>query len=178
VFPTFTNSLDGTSHGFDLLLIRRSTAPLSGWISYTWSKTHYDDTATGESFDGDFDQRHTLNVFLQQRLSYRLAVSGKLRIGSNFPIVGYFRGTPEDLFLASVRNAVRLPLYARLDVRANRTFTFERSRLTLFVEVMNLLGRNNGGQSDGFVVANTLNAVGFVEGLLPRVPSAGLLFEF
>jgi len=72
-------------------------------------------------------------VFLQQRLSYRLAVSGKLRIGSNFPIVGYFRGTPEDMFLASVRNAVRLPLYARLDVRANRTFTFERSRLTLFV---------------------------------------------
>ena len=73
---------------------------------------------------------------------------------------------------------VRLPLYARLDVRANRTFTFERSRLTLFVEVMNLLGRDNGGQSDGFVVPGTLRAVGYVEGLLPRVPSAGLLFEF
>ena len=178
VFPAFTNSLDGTSHGFDLLLMRRSTSPLSGWVSYTWSKTHYDDTATGESFDGDFDQRHTLNVFLQQRLSYRLAVSGKLRIGSNFPIVGYFSGTPDDLFLASVRNAVRLPLYARLDVRANRTFTFERSRLTLFVEVMNLLGRDNGGQSDGFVVPGSRRAVNYVEGLLPRVPSAGLLFEF
>ena len=178
VFPAFTNSLDGTSHGFDLLLIRRSTASLSGWASYTWSKTRYDDTATGEAFDGDFDQRHTLNVFLQQRLSYRLAVSGKLRIGSNFPVVGYFSGTPEDMFLASVRNAVRLPLYARLDVRANRTFTFERSRLTLFVEVMNLLGRNNGGQSDGFVVPGTLRAIGYVEGLLPRIPSAGLLFEF
>jgi hypothetical protein len=63
-------------------------------------------------------------------------------------------------------------------VRANRTFTFERSRLTLFVEVMNLLGRNNGGQSDGFIVSGSLRAVGYVEGLLPRVPSAGLLFEF
>ena len=82
------------------------------------------------------------------------------------------------MFLASVRNAVRLPLYARLDVRANRTFTFERSRLTLFVEVMNLLGRDNGGQSDGFVVPSTGRAVGYVESLLPRVPSAGLLFEF
>jgi hypothetical protein len=27
VFPAFTNSLNGTSHGFDLLLIRRSTSP-------------------------------------------------------------------------------------------------------------------------------------------------------
>jgi hypothetical protein len=178
VFPAFTNSLKGSSRGFDLLLIRRSTSPLNGWIGYTWSKTHYDDTATGEAFDGDFDQRHTLNVFLQQRLSYRLAVSGKLRIGSNVPIVGYFSGRPEEMFLASVRNAVRLPLYARLDVRANRTFTFERSRLTLFVEVMNLLGRDNGGQSDGFVVPGTRRAIGYVEGLLPRVPSAGLLFEF
>jgi len=43
---------------------------------------------------------------------------------------------------------------------------------------MNLLGRDNGGQSDGFIVSNTLRAVGYVEGLLPRVPSAGLLFEF
>jgi hypothetical protein len=178
IFPEFTNTLDGTSHGFDLLLIRRSAAALSGWIGYTWSKTHYDDTATGESFYGDFDQRHTLNVFLQQRLSYRLAVSGKLRIGSNFPIVGYFSGTPEDMLLASVRNAVRLPLYARLDVRANRTFTFERSRLTLFVEVMNVLGRDNSRQSDGFVVPGTLRAIGYVEGLFPRIPSAGLLFEF
>ena len=117
-------------------------------------------------------------MFILQRLSYRLAVSGKLRIGSNFPIVGYFSGTPEAMRLASERNQVRLPLYSRLDVRANRTFTFERSRLTLFVEVMNLLGRENGGQSDGFIRLPSLEAVGYVQGLLPRIPSAGFLFEF
>ena len=178
IFPEFRNSLEGSSRGVDLLLIRRSASALSGWIGYTWSETKYTDMTTGEHFDGDFDQRHTLNVFLQQRLSYRLAVSGKLRIGSNFPIVGYFSGTPDALFLSSVRNAVRLPLYARLDVRANRTFTFNRSRLTLFVEVMNLLGRDNGGQSDGFVVPGSFQAIGYVEGLLPRIPSAGFLFEF
>jgi hypothetical protein len=138
----------------------------------------YRDRNTAEEFDGDFDQRHTLNVFVLQRLSYRLAVSGKLRVGSNFPIVGYFSGTPEAMHLASERNQVRLPLYSRLDVRANRTFTFQRSRLTLFVEVMNLLGRENGGQSDGFIRLPSLEAVGYVQGLLPRIPSAGFLFEF
>ncbi len=177
-FPLFSNALGGTSRGADLLLIRRSPTGLSGWVGYTWSHTRYRDSATGEEFDGDFDQRHTLNVFAQQRLSYRFAVSGKLRLGSNFPIVGYFAGTSDALKLSAVRNQVRLPFYARLDIRANRTFTFQRSRLTLFAEVMNVLGRRNGGQSDGSIRSTTLDAVGYVERLIPRVPSAGLLFEF
>lgn len=178
-FPVFSPTLTGTSRGVELLIIRRSPTGLSGWVSYSWGHTRYHDELTGENFDGDFDQRHTLNVFAQQRLSYRMTVSGKLRIGSNFPLVGYFSGTtdPEALKLSTLRNQVRLPLYARLDIRANRTFTFQRSRLTLFVEVMNLIGRDNWRQVDGSIRAN-LDAVGYVDRLLPRVPSAGVLFEF
>ncbi len=178
-FPVFSPTLTGTSRGVELLIIRRSPTGLSGWVSYTWAHTRHRDELTGENFDGDFDQRHTLNVFAQQRLSYRMTISGKLRIGSNFPLVGYFSGTtdPEALKLSTLRNQVRLPLYARLDIRANRTFTFQRSRLTLFVEVMNLIGRDNWRQVDGSIRAN-LDAVGYVDRLLPRVPSAGVLFEF
>jgi hypothetical protein len=176
-FPMFAASVHGSSRGLDVRLMRRAPAGLSGWIGYTWSRTRHTDARTGEFFDADVDQRHTLNVFGQQRLSYRLAVSAKLRVGSNVPIVGYFEGTPDALRLSSTRNRVRLPVYARLDVRANRTFTFERSRLTLFVEVMNLLGRRNLGQADGSVRSN-LEAVAFAERLLPRVPSAGFLIEF
>ena len=73
--------------------MRRATSGLTGWVGYTWAHTRYHDVVTGETFDGDFDQRHTLNLFAQQRLSYRLTVSAKLRVGSNFPIVGYFDGT-------------------------------------------------------------------------------------
>lgn len=178
-FPIFSPTLTGTSRGVELLLSRRSTAGLSGWISYSWAHTRYHDTLTGEDFDGDFDQRHTLNIALQQRLSYRMTVSGKLRIGSNFPLVGYFSGTsdPESLMLSTLRNQVRLPLYARLDLRANRTFTYQRSRLTLFAEVMNATGRRNKRQTDGSI-RSTLQAVGYVDRLLPIVPSVGILFEF
>jgi hypothetical protein len=177
LFPIFTSGVSGTARGVDLLLARRALRGPTGWIGYTWAHTRYQDRTTGETFDGDFDQRHTLNVFVQQRLSYRLAVSGKLRVGSNFPISGYFGGEWNDLRVDRLRNRVRLPVYARLDIRANRTFTFERSRLTLFVEVMNVLGRRNGGQSDGSILADR-RAVGYVERLIPRVPSAGFLFEF
>jgi len=178
-FPVFSPTLTGTSRGVELVAIRQSLTGLTGWVSYSWTRTRYHDTLTGEDFDGDFDQRHTLNVFAQQRLSYRFAVSGKLRVGSNFPLVGYFSGTtdPEALRLSTLRNQVRLPLYARLDVRATYAFTFQRSRLTLFVEVMNLLNRENLRQTDGFIRSN-LDAIGYVDRLLPRVPSAGVLFEF
>jgi hypothetical protein len=105
------------------------------------------------------------------------AASLKLRVGSNFPIVGYFAGTPAALTLGAVRNQVRLPVYARLDLRANRTFTFNQRRLTLFVEVMNVTGRRNLGQSVGTIHSN-LTTDGFATRMIPRVPSAGFLIEF
>jgi hypothetical protein len=175
-FPVFGAELDGPSRGVDAVLERRSPSGLSGWVGYTWAHTRYRDTVTGETFDGDFDQRHTLNIFAQERLSYRWKISAKLRVGSNFPIVGYFQGTPLSLQLSSQRNLVRLPVYARLDVRADRTFTFNRRRFTLFVEVMNALGRTNFGQTEGSI--KNLSANGFATRLIPRVPSAGFLIEF
>ena len=177
LFPLIAPSLNGRSSGVEVTLARKSGRGPVGWIAYSWTNTQYDDVVTGEHFAGDFDQRHTLNVFVQQRLSYRMTLSGKFRVGSNFPIVGYFEGEPADLWLSAARNNVRLPVYARFDIRVNRTFTFDRHRLTLFVEVMNLLGRENLRQSDGSIRAN-LQATGWVDRLLPRVPSAGILFEF
>ncbi len=176
-FPVFAPSLEGTSRGVDVTLMRRAASGPSGWVAYTWAHTRHHDTRTGETFDADLDQRHTLNVFAEQRLSYRFTVSAKLRTGSNMPIIGYFAGTPDALRLSTVRNEVRLPYYARLDVRATRTFTFDRRRLTLFVEVMNLAGRRNYGQADGSVRSN-FETVGFVERLIPFVPSMGILIEF
>ena len=104
LFPTVASQLEGVSHGVDIAVERRAEHGPTGWFAYSWAHTDYDDTVTGEHFDGDFDQRHTLNVFVQQRLSYRLKVSAKFRYGSNVPIVGYYTGTNESLFLGETRN--------------------------------------------------------------------------
>jgi len=180
VFPTFAPTLTGTSQGIDLLLIRQAPAGLSGWIGYTWAHSRYHDEKTGEDFDGDFDQRHTLNVFAQYRLSYRMTVSAKFRTGSNFPLVGYFAETtdPEVFKLSTLRNQARLPVYARLDVRANRTFTWSQKRLTLFVEALNVYGRSNVRFAAPGVNVRTGQAFGLFDTLFPFVPSAGVLLEF
>jgi hypothetical protein len=176
-FFLVASRLDGRARGVDVLLQRRAPRGLTGWIAYTWAHTHYDDTVSGEQFDGDNDQRHTINVFLLQRLSFRAAASAKLRLGSNVPLAGYFSGTTDALRIAETRNNVRLPWYVRLDLRANRTFTFSKRRLTVFVEVVNVLGRRNLGQADGFSRTN-FEAVFYTEKLIPRIPSAGFTIEF
>jgi hypothetical protein len=176
-FPSYAERLDTTSRGLELVALRRSPTGFSGWIAYMWAHTRARDTVTDERFDGDFDQRHTLNAVWTQRLSYRTTVGAKLRVGTNMPIVGYFEGEPGAMQLSSMRNAVRLPFYSRLDVRATRTFTFDTRRLTLFVEIMNLLARDNYGQADGSIRSD-LQAVGYLERLIPFVPSAGFLLEF
>jgi Carboxypeptidase regulatory-like domain/TonB-dependent Receptor Plug Domain len=178
IFPLFASSLDGRTHGVDVAAGRRAAIGVTGWVSYTYSRTRDHDRITQEDFDGDYDQRHTVNVFLQDRVSYRTAVSAKLRLGSNVPIAGYFEGPVERLRLGADRNTVRLPAYARLDVRANRTFTYDRRRLTLFLELVNVTGHDNLGQRPGLISGPDLDAVDYTEKLLPFLPSAGVLIEF
>jgi len=177
-FPAVASSIEAMVRGVDIVLERRAATGLTGWVGYTWAHVRDHDVTTDERFDGDFDQRHTLNVFLQQRLSYRMKATSKLRIGSNFPIVGYLTGTPPDqLFLSDVRNQARLPTYVRLDLSGSRTFTYRRSRLTVFLELVNVFNRRNLGPGNGSIRSN-LAAVNYTDRLLPFVPSAGMLLEF
>jgi hypothetical protein len=132
----------------------------------------------GESFDGDYDQPHTFNAYGSYRLSSRMALGGKLRIGSNTPAVGYWQERNSGYFLGSTRNSLRVPPYARLDLRASRTFDWNARRLTLFVEVLNALGRQNVRYERPLIDFTSLQAFGMFRPMIPRVPSAGLLVEF
>jgi hypothetical protein len=81
------------------------------------------------------------------------------------------------LTLAPTRNDLRLPTYARLDLRVNRTYHYTKRRLTLFAEVINVLNRENIGRTDGTVRSDG-SVTGFVETLFPILPSAGIRIEF
>jgi outer membrane receptor for ferrienterochelin and colicin len=172
------NALDGYARGVELLVQRRSVDGLSGWASYSLGFNRYHDRTTGEAFDGDFDQRHTMNVHAQYRLTNRLSLAGKLRFGSNVPAVGYWEQRGAAYFVSSTRNGLRVPAYARLDVRGSRTFDWQGKRLTLFVEVLNVLARDNVRFNTPGVNGRTRQAFGIFEPMIPLVPSAGILLEF
>ena len=175
----YANRLDGFARGIELM-VQRSVAGtgVSGWLSYAYARNRYHDTVSGETFWGDYDQRHTMNAYAMYRHSERTSFVGKLRLGSNFPIPGYYAEANGVYVLTDVRNTERLPVYARLDLRANRAFTWSRRRLTLFAEVINVLNRSNYRFDPPGVNLATRVVPTPVEALLPIVPSVGFLIEF
>ena len=113
----------------------------------------------------------------QFRWSPQTSLVAKLRVGSNFPIAGYFDERPARLFAGGTRNTVRLPEYARLDIRGDHAFNYSRRRLTVFLEAINVLNRANVAAANG-VIGGTGRALEFTSSLFPLLPSAGLRVDF
>jgi hypothetical protein len=174
----YQNALDGHACGVEWLLERRTRNGLSGWLSYSLGFNRYRDHTTGERFWGDFDQRHTINVYGNYRVSDRLSVSARFRAGSNFPAAGYWTERDGNDYVAGDRNTLRVPAYSRLDLRLNRTFTWERTRLTLFVEGLNVTNRGNVRAILPSVDRRTFQVTNLFETMVPLVPSVGVLIEF
>jgi hypothetical protein len=188
VLPSFTtryqNALDGHSRGVELVVQRRSPNGLSGWVAYNLASTRYRNRLTDEEFAGDYDQRHTLNIYGVYRFSNRMSFSSRFRAGSNFPVPGYYEsratssGQSPAYFLSTTRNNVRVPVYSRLDLRANRTFSWRATRLTLFAEVLNVYARENVRASRPGINGITHQVFGIFDSMFPLIPSAGLSLEF
>ena len=174
--PHWENTLAGETRGVEFTLERKSANGLNGWLSYAWSKS--DLTDASESFAADFDQRHTVNTYVSYRWSGRTSLSARMRYGSNFPIQGYIGKDLVGYLLVDKRNGVLLPAYSRLDLRADRTFTYRKSRLTLFMEVVNALNRENFRPTSTGVNITTRRIFDPTEKLFPLLPVAGILVEF
>lgn len=173
------NALGGSSRGLELLLQRRSANGVSGWMAYTYGHARRQDRAAALDFDSDFDQRHTATVYASARLSETLNLSARFRYGSGFPVAGFFRQDPRGvLVLSEARNELRPAAYSRLDLRANKAWLFRGWKLTVFAELVNVLGRTNvrytgldGVDRTGRVFLNR-------DTLFPFLPSLGITVDF
>jgi len=174
----YANALDGYARGVEWLIHRQSSSGFSGWASYALSFAHYHDRTNGESFWGDYDQRHTINLYGNYRHSDRVSFSARFRTGSNFPTVGYYTEQDGVYYQYSERNTLRIPAYSRLDIRMNRTFTWERRRLTLFVEGINVLNQSNVRYQQPSVNRRTFETTGLYESMVPIIPTVGVLVDF
>ena len=174
----YVNALDGHARGVEWLIHRQSSSGFSGWASYALSFARYRDRVSGESFWGDFDQRHTINLYGNYRRSDRVSFSARFRSGSNFPAVGYYTARDGAYYQSNQRNTLRIPAYTRLDVRMNRTFTWDRRRLTLFVEGINVLNQSNKRYQLPSVNRRTFEATGLFDSMVPIIPAIGVLVDF
>jgi CarboxypepD_reg-like domain len=186
----WVNALRGEARGAEVVVRRDAPDGFSGWAGYAFGRLRYTDARTGESFWADADQRHTLTLYGNYRLSSRASVSARYRYGSNYPVIGYIGepsaslgqnpvddGRPLFFELTDQRNTLRLPAYSRLDVRADRAFNWSGRRIVLFVDVANVLNRTNVRNANYFV-DRAGRVFDTMESLMPIVPSGGFVIEF
>lgn len=171
------NALSGTAQGLELLVERRTQEGLSGWIGYTYGVARHRDGMTGEAFPADFDQRHGLNLAGSLGLFAGTRFGTTLRVGSGMPTASRLLLHNSRLLVGDARNALRLPTYARLDLRGERTFGSLERRATLFAEIANVLNRTNYGLA-GPRLLETGEIAAITEPLFPRLFTAGVRVVF
>ena len=120
---------------------------LSGWLSYTLSRSTRKDAAGQPERLFDRDQTHGLvAVAGWERGPWTLG--GRLRVSTGEPrtgVIGAFFDARSGRFqpIRGPHNGVRLPTFFAADVRAERRLVFGPARAYVYAEVQNLTGRAN-----------------------------------
>jgi hypothetical protein len=174
------NSVRGYARGAQFVVQRRSANRITGWVGYTLLFTRQRDAVEVLSFSSADDQRHSVNAWISYRLRPSLNLSASYNYGSGTPIPGFVRRDgPNQYATTPNRNADTLSDYQRLDLRANKSFTRERWKFTLYGELINATNHRNVrvNSLDG-VDTRTGRAFISVIRVFPMTPSAGLMIEF
>lgn len=110
------------SYGAEFLL-RKNSGKLTGWISYTYSKTErkFEDINSGNVYPAPYDKPHDIAIVLSYAVSERLDVSANWVYATGQPATfptgrAEYGNTIVPIY--SDRNAYRLRDYHRLDVSA------------------------------------------------------------
>jgi hypothetical protein len=172
------NSLRGRAEGFEFVLQRRTANRLTGWVSYALGWTRQRDGVSGARFVADQDQRHTVNAWVGYRARPSVNVSARWTYGSGFPVPGFFARSGDGWVLAEARNGARVGPYQRTDARVTKSKAYDRWKLTVYAEVVNVLNRANRrfDSYNGYDGAGRA-ALGFTR-MFPTLPSAGVMAEF
>lgn len=122
----------GRSYGGEFM-IRKNTGRLTGWISYTLSRTQTRIAGIngGKWYDATSDRRHDLAVTSIFRLTDRWNISGSWIFSSGQPLTApdvKYSVAGVTCYYYSARNSYRTPPTHRLDLSA--TYTHKGRRMT------------------------------------------------
>lgn len=147
--PLYTNDAEGKAWGFELFVNKDLTDRWYGWASLAWSRTQRTNNITGEDFRFAYDQPIIINSVASYQWNDNWTLGMKWRYQSGqliTPLLGAEQDDENpDLYnpIYGELNSERLPAYHKMDVRADRSFFFERWEMDLYFEVLNLYGRKN-----------------------------------
>jgi hypothetical protein len=146
----------GYNYGIELF-IKKNTGRLTGWISYTLSRSlrHTNSSITDNQIDGNnyfpsnYDKPHNLNIITNYYFTRRWHVSGSFSYNTGRPVTlpeNKFQYGNEWLVRYSTRNKYRLPDYHRLDISitCDESLRIKKKwKGSWTLSVINVYGRKN-----------------------------------
>lgn len=138
----------GRAYGLELIAKKKS-GKLTGWISYTLSKTErkIDGINNNEWYNARMDKTHDLSVVATYQLNPKWSFSGLFVYSTGnavtFP-TGKYELNGQTVFQYSNRNADRMPAYHRMDFSATyEPESNKRFRGSWTFGIYNIYGRQN-----------------------------------
>nr|WP_315030134.1 TonB-dependent receptor [uncultured Chryseobacterium sp.] len=138
----------GRAYGLELIAKKKS-GKLTGWISYTLSKTErkINGINNDEWYNAKMDKTHDISIVATYQFNEKWSMSGLFLYSTGnavtFP-TGKYQLNGQTVFQYSNRNADRMPAYHRMDLSATyEPSTNKRFRGSWTFGIYNLYGREN-----------------------------------
>jgi len=182
---TLFDPSNGRARGVEFIVDKRAGKRFGWSASYALSRSE-------ELIDGRYvpvarDQTQTFytDMSYAPARDWRIGMSWQYHTGwpttaLNYSMVGLADGTFYPLASIGALNALRLPAYHRLDLRATRRYALKQGELRVFVDVFNAYDRLNqsGASYTPVVSGNTVTLIKSPNTLFPILPTGGISWEF
>ncbi|MCA9539289.1 MAG: TonB-dependent receptor [Myxococcales bacterium] len=138
----------GRAYGVEVLLKHELTRQFYGWISYTLSRSEQIFQIGDDWSPTDFDQTHILVLVASYAFSDNWRAGLRFRLVScnpqtpvESPTLDSDRGTHQPLFGPPL--SARGPLFNQLDIRVDRSWTFDWWSLGVYLDLQNVYNAVN-----------------------------------
>ncbi|MEZ4324410.1 MAG: TonB-dependent receptor [Polyangiales bacterium] len=146
----FDNAGEGRAYGGELMLrYRPGGGPFFGWLAYTLSRSERRDGSHGPYETMEWDQTHIVSAVGSVDLGRGWSLGGRFRFVTGAPHTPYVGGVV-DLDAGAYEPVTdqgafsgRLASFHQLDLRVDKTWTFEAMRLTAYLDIRNVYNRSN-----------------------------------
>lgn len=146
----YLNTGSGTASGFEISVQKALTGFLSGQASYGFIRSRRRFTTGGAEYPSDFERPHQLTLIGMTRF-FGVRLAAKYRVASGLPDT---RRTPVEIkpnssvYLQRIVaeqdfNALGLPRFASLDVRAEKRFDFKRWSFAPYLDYFNITNHDS-----------------------------------
>ncbi|MDQ3366727.1 MAG: TonB-dependent receptor [Myxococcota bacterium] len=138
----YANTGEGSASGIELLL-KLKRADVFGWLAYTGARATRRDRPDAMERRFDYDQSHNLIAVASWKLDEHWQLGGRFQLTTGkpyTPVIGALYQADVDLYLPSYGTPAsrRVAAQHQLDLRVDRTWRFDRWKLSAYLDVSNV----------------------------------------